>query len=68
MEDDHPGFPETVNFTVQRLARVECVLFTFHQLGRRCPQFLASPETLKSLRVRSVSYNESILSKRLTIT
>jgi len=29
---------------------VECLMFTFHQIARRCPQFLTAPENAERLR------------------
>lgn len=37
---------------------VECLMFTFHQMGNKAPQFLtgdSNNERLKDFRVRSVS-------------
>ena len=28
---------------------VECLLFTLHQIGRRCPEFLSSPDNAEAI-------------------
>lgn len=39
---------------------VECLLFTLHQLGRKCPEFLSAPdnpqvlERVKDIKIRFV--------------
>ena len=43
---------------------VECLLYTFHQLGKRCPEFLSAPENeevserMKDFKIRSVCFPE----------
>ena len=43
---------------------VECLLYTFHQLGKRCPEFLSAPENeevtdrMKDFKIRSVCIPE----------